>query len=179
MRRSRGGNVDLAWTVIEGDLPVAGFRIQRRQMASGWENVVDGYLPANARTFTDAKAERGLEYEYVVRGADTRGWEVRSPYAGATIPVTSTELGQNHPNPFNPTTVIPFTLTSRQPVVLAVYDAGGRRVATLVNGTVESGAHEFVWNGTTDGGDPVASGVYFYRLVAGGVEQAKKMVLVK
>jgi len=174
-----GGNVDLAWRVTEGARPIAGFRIQRRHTGGEWENVLDGYLPSDARTFADTRADRGRTYEYVVRGADTRGWEVRSPYAGATIPVTSTELRQNHPNPFNPATVIPFTLTKRQNVSLVVYDAGGRRVATLVNGTVDAGLSEYVWEGVNDRGDPVASGVYFCRLVAEGVEQARKMVLVK
>jgi hypothetical protein len=72
-----------------------------------------------------------------------------------------------------------FTLTKRQQVTLNVYDAAGRHVAALVSGTVDAGLSEFVWDGTTDAGNPVASGVYFYRLVAEGVEQARKMVLVQ
>ena len=93
-------------------------------------------------------------------------------------PMRRTVLSQNHPNPFNPTTVIEFTLASPTHVSLAVYDVAGRWVATLVDGPAE-GTRVVEWNGTNAAGMPVGSGVYYYRLVAGDVAESRAMVLLK
>jgi xylan 1,4-beta-xylosidase len=84
------------------------------------------------------------------------------------------ELGQNFPNPFNPTTAISYKLPALGSVTLKVYDVLGRRVETLVDDRENAGKH-FV----TFDGDKLASGVYFYRLEAGGVTLQRKMVLIK
>ncbi len=85
----------------------------------------------------------------------------------------------NRPNPFNPVTKIAFSLPATADAKLAVFDIAGRRVVTLVDREVEAGRHEVVWNGTNEAGDPVASGVYFSRLMAMGEEHSAKMVLLK
>lgn len=85
-----------------------------------------------------------------------------------------------YPNPFNPTTTIAYDLAERRAVTLAVYDVSGRRVRTLVDGeSTGPGRYERVWDGRDDGGRSVASGVYFYRLDAGGFAETRRMVLVK
>ena len=61
----------------------------------------------------------------------------------------------------------------------AVYDIAGKRVRTLVDGTVEQGDHQITWNGLDDGGRPVSAGVYLYRLDSGDVHEVKRMTLVK
>lgn len=83
-------------------------------------------------------------------------------------------LGQNYPNPFNPTTVIDYQLPKDAHVTIKVYDVLGRVVATLVDGEESAGYHEVSFNGWR-----FASGVYFYRFTAQGVDQVKKMLLVK
>jgi serine protease len=88
-------------------------------------------------------------------------------------------LEQNYPNPFNPSTTIDFSLPSAGEVTLEVYNILGAKVATLVNGSLSAGRHSVVWNSTTDGGAPVSSGVYFYRLVTGDQVMTKKMMLLK
>jgi len=85
----------------------------------------------------------------------------------------------NRPNPFNPVTKIAFSMPAAAEATLAVFDIAGRRVVTLVDREVEAGRHEVVWNGTNEAGDPVASGVYFSRLMAMGEEHSAKMVLLK
>lgn len=97
--------------------------------------------------------------------------------AGAVIahPV----LDQNRPNPFNPRTEIRFSIPERGSVQLRVFDAAGRVVATLADGTLSAGEHRVVWAGRTDSGAAVASGVYFYRLEAAGLRESKRMVLLK
>ncbi|MFQ5496092.1 MAG: T9SS type A sorting domain-containing protein, partial [Phycisphaerae bacterium] len=89
------------------------------------------------------------------------------------------DLGQNYPNPFNPATTIRFALPVRTHVRLTVYDVAGRRVATLVDETRPAGAHRVVWDRMSRSGNPVASGVYFYRIEAGKFKMTKKMVLLK
>jgi hypothetical protein len=90
------------------------------------------------------------------------------------------ELAQNYPNPFNPVTTIRYQVETTGPATLRVYNVAGQLVRTLVDDTVEAGRiHEVRWRGLNDAGSPVASGVYFYRLVAGGFTQTKKMVLLQ
>jgi tetratricopeptide (TPR) repeat protein len=80
----------------------------------------------------------------------------------------------NYPNPFNPTTIINYQLSKSGHVTLKVYDILGREVATLVNENQNPGIHS-----TTFDASKLASGVYFYRLTAPGINQVKKMLLTK
>ena len=72
-----------------------------------------------------------------------------------------------------------FDLAQAEKVSLRVYDARGRRVRTLISGRKEAGAYTVTWTGDDDRGRSVASGVYYARLVAGGVRQEKTMTLVR
>ena len=83
-------------------------------------------------------------------------------------------LGQNYPNPFNPSTVIPFQLLSAGRVRLAVVDLLGREVRLLVDEQREAGSHTVAFDASE-----LASGVYLYRLMSGGVTQTKKMLLLR
>lgn len=107
---------------------------------------------------------------------------VRTPVTGVhthrTLPRVAT-LEQNVPNPFNPSTTIAFTLPRRMRVSLRIHDVSGRRVRTLVEGYRNSRRYTVRWDGRDDRGIRVASGVYYYRLVADGVILARKMVLLK
>ena len=84
-----------------------------------------------------------------------------------------------YPNPFNPTTTIRYELTTRAHVSLAVYDVRGARVATLVDATESPGPKWVVWAARNQDGERLASGVYIYRLTAGGVQKSRKVVLLK
>jgi hypothetical protein len=88
-------------------------------------------------------------------------------------------LRQNLPNPFNPSTRISFELGESCRAALAVYDVRGKLVQVLARGPMEAGAHSAVWDGRNERGDPVASGVYFYRLRAGSFTETKKLVLLR
>ncbi|MFA6391905.1 MAG: FlgD immunoglobulin-like domain containing protein [Patescibacteria group bacterium] len=97
---------------------------------------------------------------------------------GDEVP-NQTSLATNFPNPFNPQTAIRFATTREDHVSLKVFNVRGGLVATLVDGTVVSGQHQIVWNGTDDSGQRVASGTYFYRLEAEGRSITRKMLLLK
>lgn len=100
--------------------------------------------------------------------------------AGGDAPAPhATYLGQNVPNPFNPVTVISFGLAQRGDVSLCVYDVAGRLVRVIVNGVLPAGNYQQQWDGRDGTGVAVASGVYFYRLVTPGFDEARRMVLLK
>jgi flagellar hook assembly protein FlgD len=106
-------------------------------------------------------------------------WAKETASAGIDVAPLETALAQNVPNPFNPTTTIRFSLAAPGQVTLAVYDVSGRRVRTLVDEYRAADRYHVSWDGRNEAGESVASGVYFYRLVAGRFAQTKKMVLLK
>ncbi len=89
------------------------------------------------------------------------------------------ELLQNYPNPFNPATSIGYSVEHETHVKLAVYDARGALVRTLVDESVRTGMHAATWNGLNNAGVTVASGTYLYRLEAAGVVKTRKMQLLR
>ncbi len=109
------------------------------------------------------------------------GSPVATGVSSGDTPVGEVRLAQNYPNPFNPTTTITFELPSGRGhhVVLSVYDVTGARVRTLVDSSMQGGRHVITWDGRNHAGSPVGTGVYFYRLIADGHAETRKMVLLK
>ena len=93
--------------------------------------------------------------------------------------IVRTAIHQNHPNPFNPQTTIRFDLAEAGLVSLRVFDAHGRCVRTLVDGSKPAGSHTTVWDGRDTTGAPVASGVYWYRIQTAGYDDVRSMTLVR
>lgn len=94
--------------------------------------------------------------------------------------LSSLELRQNHPNPFNPSTTISFALkNSTKQAELNIYNLKGQLVKNLHKGSLNSGNHSLVWDGKDNAGNLVSSGVYFYRLSDGVSTQQRKMVMMK
>jgi hypothetical protein len=100
---------------------------------------------------------------------------VGSPPAAPLV----TRLEQNVPNPFNPVTMIRFSVAEPGWVRLVVFDVAGRPVRTLVQEHRVTNRYEAIWDGLDDAGRAVASGVYLYQLEAPGYLESKKMVLLK
>ena len=82
-------------------------------------------------------------------------------------------LLQNHPNPFNPSTNISFTLPQSMYITLEVFNVAGQRVAMVAEGSFSSGEHTVTWNA-----DSYSFGVYFYRLIRPDLGQTKKLLLL-
>ena len=130
----------------------------------------------------DAGALAGETYVYRLADADS-GEEIHTT-GSIYVPVTRGDLSQNYPNPFNPVTRITYLVPDggAHQVRLVVYDVRGARVRTLVDEAQAPDPRGFskVWNGLSDQGQPVSSGVYFYKLtVSNGFSMTKKMVLLK
>ena len=125
----------------------------------------------------------------VARGIDTvvqaaLEWIAQQPTGveqnPGNVPPRQFALRQNHPNPFNPTTQISYTLAKDAEVNLAVFNLAGQLVRTLVRRMPQNaGTHFASWDGKNEAGDAMASGVYVYRLEAGGLVDSKKMILLR
>jgi hypothetical protein len=83
-------------------------------------------------------------------------------------------LNQSYPNPFNPSTTIEFTLPKSELVELKIYNILGKEVSTLVSNILKQGNHTYTFDGNN-----LASGIYYYQLVAGEYREVKKMILLK
>lgn len=97
----------------------------------------------------------------------------------ALIP-QKTELFDNYPNPFNPTTTIKYALQNASEITIKIYNMLGQEVRTLVNQNQQAaGTYQVQWDATNNRGSKVASGLYIYRMDAGSVVKTRKMLLLK
>lgn len=133
------------------------------------EEVVPAHLHAvavNGRSVSVAAGQVGLL------------WFTQHGLVAAETPAVVSALS-NHPNPFNPTTTVSFSLPADGAVDLAVYDLAGRRVRTLVSDVMPAGRHAVAWDGRDDAGRAMASGGYVARLEGVGVQDQHTMMLVR
>lgn len=84
-----------------------------------------------------------------------------------------------YPNPFNPTTTIEYSVPTRTHVTVEIFNILGQSVRTLVNDARATGTYRVEWNGTSDDGHQVSSGIYLNRIQAGEFVESKKMLLLK
>ncbi|MBT5420436.1 MAG: T9SS type A sorting domain-containing protein, partial [Candidatus Cloacimonetes bacterium] len=169
-------DVILNWEAPSFLRSLTGYRVYR-----DGESVTD----VTETTYTDYNVPTGI-YTYYVTGlyeqyeSDASN-EVIVDLTEADDPLipTNTVLIGNYPNPFNPETKIEFSLLEAGNVDVVIYNIKGEKVKKLVDGKMVAGFHSAVWNGKDDNGKKVASGVYLYRFKTAGIDQTKKMMLIK
>lgn len=129
----------------------------------------DGYIIAGTRMFSDYRKD------FIV--TKTEALISGTPHED----VLPLEFGllQNFPNPFNPSTMVMFSLPENAIVKLNVYDNLGRLVNNLINERMPVGNHSTVWNGKDSNGNEVPSGIYFCQLKTGSFQHTIKMNLIK
>lgn len=93
--------------------------------------------------------------------------------------ITTFAVEQNYPNPFNPQTEIRFRIPQIEFVEIRIFNTLGQEVRKLLAENREAGSHNIIWNGLDNGGREVASGTYFYSVVAGEHHIVKRMVLLR
>jgi hypothetical protein len=99
--------------------------------------------------------------------------------SGSDAPSIGNALHQNIPNPFNPETVIHYSVARTGPVAVRIYNVSGALVRTLVDRVQPTGEYAERWNGTDDQGRPLPSGAYFYRLESQGFVDSRKLILLR
>ena len=185
------GSVRLSWRT-QSELNNAGFNILRKDPGSTGFKLLSSYYSDDSlkgigtsptgRTydFTDDKVKSGSKYSYEIQCVATTGGSNYLDTLTVTTGVPKVySLYQNYPNPFNPSTTIRFDLKQNSKVTLDIFNAIGQRVDELNYGLMNAGRYDEVVNMSR-----YASGVYFYRIVAEGIDNErfasiKKLVLLK
>ncbi|MBD3234048.1 MAG: T9SS type A sorting domain-containing protein [candidate division Zixibacteria bacterium] len=147
-----------------------------------WQRI-PGYVPTGTYDYCAYSGDYPdlIEYEccfpFTVAGARIEGgadeWVFEGGFSDAEIP-SSFMLMDAYPNPFNATTVITYELPDANFVNLEVFNLLGQKVATLVNESKSAGCHQITWDGSK-----YSSGIYLYKLEAGGEIATKRMTLLK
>ncbi len=174
----KNGVVLLTW-VTATEVNNYGFQIQK--IVAGmdeWIDVafVDGSGNSNSpKQYSFVDSSTPLSASYRLKQIDTDGAFEYSNVVTVTInKLAKTELFQNHPNPFNPSTQISFTLSSLSSVKVSVFNMLGEKVAELVNSKMEAGHHSVKFNASE-----LTSGVYIYRIDTPNYSKSMKMMLLK
>ena len=186
--------VFLVWTAgLEINLQF--YRIERRDYPDGTFEVLasvpanrSGYdhQRANTYEYTDTTVQPGSSYEYRLQPEGRAGLAltavpvvIRIDYEPGASDGPVAVLYPNAPNPFAGSTDIRFELTEQVHVTLTIYNLLGRKIRILVDDTHGPGRYARTWNGIDGDGRAVPSGVYLYRMTAGGIEQRGKMLLLR
>jgi hypothetical protein len=173
-----GNSVEFSWLTAT-ETNNLGFNIERRR-DTDWQTVafVNGSgtsTATNSYSYTDSNLEPGV-YLYRLTQVDLDGsLNLLKEVEVEIVPVPAEfSLLQNYPNPFNPSTTITFTLAGEGNVTLTVYDVMGREAASLLSGRMAQGKHSVMFDAST-----LSSGIYFYKLTAGGKSLTRKLMLIK
>lgn len=106
--------------------------------------------------------------------------EIQVGIGNNEIGICDQQLLVNFPNPFNPSTTIEFSIQNNSKVELAIYNIKGQKIKTLAQNDFNKGSHSIIWNGDNESGNPVSSGIYYYKLdINGKTEAVKKCLLMK
>jgi photosystem II stability/assembly factor-like uncharacterized protein len=177
----KDNSVKLTWTTAT-ELNNTGFEIYRLSQEAKNEWVEIGFVPgfgttteSRAYSFIDDNLKSG-KYSYRLKQIDYDGSFEYSKTIEVLVSYLPDKysLYQNYPNPFNPVTLIKYQVPEASMVSIKVYDVIGREIAVLVNEVKNAGNYQVSFNSAN-----LASGVYFYKMVAGDFSSVRKMNLLK
>jgi hypothetical protein len=171
-------NVNLNWATAT-EINNSGFEIERRYDKTDWLEI--GFVPGHGTTtekqnysYIDQNVNAGI-YSYRLKQVDFDGtFEYSNEILVNVTASLEFTLDQNFPNPFNPNTLIKYSIPKSSQVSLKIFNTLGQEMETLVNEEKQVGTYEVNWNASN-----LQSGVYFYRLQAGSFVQTRKMILLK
>jgi len=180
--RGEHGYVALSWQMAV-DVPASSFLIERSQTAEGeFTSLAVPVVKRSRVSFSceDHSAVPGRTYWYKIMLAGSSGEEAYGPIEVhvESMPVAYGAY-QSYPNPFNPQCTIQYDIAQPGVITLRIFDADGSLVRTLVHAWREPGEYTEVWNGRSEDGSALPSGVYVYRLEAGDFAATRKMVLLR
>lgn len=177
-RPLNGNVIELVWDVVADEV-LEGYHVFRRSANGSNIRLTEAMLSPVSRSYIDRRGLPGEQYGYFLTAYGAESGEVRSPLVHVELPDPIAFLQQNHPNPFNPSTTIQFTVREEGRVRIEVFDSRGASVRVLADAVYPPGEKTIDWDGTDQNGRRVASGVYFCRMRTDRFQQARKMVLLK
>ncbi|MBN1133119.1 MAG: lamin tail domain-containing protein [Bacteroidales bacterium] len=140
-----------------------------------WPLEADGtgysLVPVNRNPSGDQNNPYLWRASFEIGGSPGRDDTITTVVSGKIAAADPYQLGQNYPNPFSDLTYIRFKLPQEAFVEISVYNLVGQKVCTLTNGHLPEGSHVVSWNGTGQSGEPLAGGIYFYRMTIRNREQ--------
>jgi hypothetical protein len=136
-------------------------------------------LQGDARYLRILGIKRGTQYGYSLFEIEVFNNTISDINEGEEDLPFNFSLSNNYPNPFNPSTKIEYSLPKASNVKIEIYNSLGQLVNVLENSFRNAGRYNLVWNGINSIGNPVSSGIYFYRMSAEGFTLVKKMVLMR
>ena len=189
--KSTTKGINLEW-ITASETDNLGFIIERCTEKSDWQQIASYQTHAaligqgttsspSQYSYTDANVTASNSYTYRLSDVSSNGEiEVIGSTAVemSAIPAT-TQLLAAYPNPFNPSTHIKYQLANDSHVTLQVYDVLGRQVKMLVDRQQVVGEYSAQWDGTSDAGHTVPSGIYLVRLQVNGHSHIQKVSLMK
>jgi hypothetical protein len=175
-----GSCMEIKWTLSVRGAGM-GFHVLRAEGASGgFEELAVISGEGLSFGYRDRSCEPGVTYRYRVDVEDKGAMRTLFETEMLSVPAMPLTLNQNHPNPFNPSTVISYYVPDECLVTLDIYDSSGRHVSRLLDQERQPrGTHSVEWRGSNAGGTAVASGVYFCRLHTGKETLSRKMLLLR
>ncbi|MCK4640907.1 MAG: T9SS type A sorting domain-containing protein [Candidatus Marinimicrobia bacterium] len=184
------GQITLRWTT-ESEIENLGFNIYRSTNSNVKFLIINDELIPGAGSsssrheyeYVDKGLTNGVKYRYKLEDVDYSGnTKLHGPVSATPIKKAAPKefrLYPNYPNPFNPFTTISYDLPDDGFVELSVYNMRGEKVATLMQGNQEAGSYRMNWDGTSQSGDMVASGIYFLRIASGSYSRTSKIVFIR
>ena len=136
-------------------------------------------LPSRAPILDSWPHDRGIGIDGDF-GISARILSISDVAASVVSPHTpELAIRQNRPNPFSESTTIDYVVGSASPVTITVFNVLGQRIRSVHVPRIDPGSYRFIWNGTTDSGDRVPSGIYFYRIQSSFSSETRKLVILR
>ena len=165
-----------------------GYKVEKSLSDDFLSDVEEFYVTMTS--FFDDSLEQGVEYYYRIFSMYNDVSSEPSDVITVMLQTMSAEnstttvpevfrLHQNHPNPFNPNTILNYDIAKDEFVRISIYDLKGREVKTLVEEYQLAGRRSVHWNATDNYDRPIPAGMYVYSIHAGNFMQTKKMILLK
>jgi len=175
--------VELSWRV-ESEVENRGFNLYRDDQIIAFVDSRGATDAPRTYTWIDKDVVAGVTYTYTIADVELDGRVNMHDFSATATPLaagvpTTYWLSQNYPNPFNADTHIEFTLAKAGNTTLKIYNNTGQLVRTLVDEHMAASHHKVRWDGRSESGELVASGVYFYRLASGAFAETKKMTFLR
>jgi len=181
--------VIIKWTT-KSEIQNLGFNVFRGTAKNSAWNKLNTVLIKGAGTsvkehhyvYIDKNVEKSGLYYYKIEQIDTDGMITYFGPVQLDVEVNlpkSYSLKQNFPNPFNPITNIIYALPEESNVQIKIFNTRGELVRVLVNQKQNAGIYKITWNGTSDNGQSLSSGLYFMNIEAGKFHEIKKMIYTK